>query len=59
MIVVKKSKSTPVKTSKADLEKAIQKKAHELFVKRGHKHGDDFKDWLEAEKIVKKQLGVK
>jgi len=31
----------------------IQKKAFELFEKRGYAHGNDLSDWLEAEKIVK------
>ena len=47
------------KISKDGLIKEIEKKAHELFIKRGGKHGNDLKDWLEAEKIVKKQFKLK
>ena len=31
----------------------IQRKAYELFEKRGYTHGNDLADWLEAEKLVK------
>jgi hypothetical protein len=37
------------------LLKEIEKKAFELFMKRNGKHGNDLQDWLDAEKIVKKQ----
>jgi len=38
------------------LNEMIQKKAYELYVKRGRTSGDELVDWLEAEKQVKKQL---
>ncbi|HAN21069.1 MAG TPA: DUF2934 domain-containing protein [Clostridiales bacterium] len=44
--------------SKEKLLREIEKKAYELFVKRNGKHGNDLNDWLEAEKIVKKQLKI-
>jgi len=55
--------STPVNVSpavkstisKEKLLKEIEKEAYELYLKRGGKHGSDLNDWLEAEKIVKKQ----
>lgn len=31
----------------------VQKKAYELWQKRGCSHGNDWSDWLAAEKIVK------
>lgn len=34
------------------LKERIQKKAYEKFVARGCKHGNDFEDWLKAEKEV-------
>ncbi|MDD5291647.1 MAG: DUF2934 domain-containing protein [Candidatus Omnitrophica bacterium] len=37
-----------------DLQGKIQKKAFEIFEKRGYAHGDDLADWFEAEKLVKK-----
>ncbi len=30
----------------------IEKKAYEIYEKRGREHGKDLDDWLEAEKIV-------
>mgnify|MGYP001766066007 CR=1 FL=1 len=39
--------------STAALRDMIQKKAYELYEKRGRAHGNDWKDWLEAEKIIK------
>jgi hypothetical protein len=36
-----------------NLQEKIQKKAYELFEKRGCLSGDDLTDWLEAEKIIK------
>ena len=44
--------------SKEKLLKEIEKKAYELFVQRSGKHGNDLQDWLEAEKIVKKQYKI-
>lgn len=34
----------------------VEKKAYELYEKRGCQHGRDFDDWLEAEKIVEKEM---
>ncbi|OGF53505.1 MAG: hypothetical protein A2452_06790 [Candidatus Firestonebacteria bacterium RIFOXYC2_FULL_39_67] len=44
--------------SKEKLLKEIEKKSYELFLKRNGKHGNDLQDWLEAEKIVKKQFKI-
>jgi hypothetical protein len=44
--------------SKEKLLKEIEKKAYEIFLKRNGKDGNDLTDWLEAEKIVKKQYKV-
>ena len=37
----------------------VRMKAYELYEKRGYAHGDDLDDWLKAEHIVKKELGIK
>ncbi len=37
----------------------ITKKAYELFVKRGGKPGHELDDWLEAEKLVERELKEK
>jgi len=39
-----------------DLNKLIEKKAYELYEKRGRKPGHSMDDWLEAERIVKGKL---
>ncbi|PIR18411.1 MAG: hypothetical protein COV46_00140 [Deltaproteobacteria bacterium CG11_big_fil_rev_8_21_14_0_20_49_13] len=40
------------------LFEAVRKRAFELYCKRGHSHGKDRNDWFEAERQVKKELGV-
>jgi len=42
--------------SKEDLNKLIEKKAFELYEKRGRKAGHTVDDWLEAERIIKGKL---
>ena len=37
----------------------VRMKAYEMYEKRGYTHGKDLNDWLEAERIVKKELGIK
>lgn len=48
-------KSVP-ELSQEQLCDLIQKKAYELYEKRGRKPGYEFEDWLVAEKLVKKEL---
>ena len=43
----------------SELISKIQKRAYELYVKRGFNHGNDLADWLEAERIVKRQLNIR
>jgi hypothetical protein len=42
--------------SKEDLNKLVEKKAYELYEKRGKKAGHAMNDWLEAERIIKGKL---
>ncbi|MDP2913612.1 MAG: DUF2934 domain-containing protein [Candidatus Omnitrophota bacterium] len=42
--------------SKEDLNKLIEKKAFELYEKRGRKAGHSVDDWVEAERIIKGKL---
>ena len=42
-----------------ELEEKTRAKAQELFEKRGKAQGHEKEDWLEAEKIIKKQYGIK
>jgi len=37
----------------------IAQRAHEIWVKRGCKPGEDERNWLEAEKQLKAELGVR
>jgi hypothetical protein len=41
-----------VKVDKIPLNEMIQKKAYELYEKRGREPGKELDDWLEAEKLV-------
>lgn len=50
--------STFMNVSDQKVYEAIRKRAYELYCKRGRTHGNDMKDWLEAEKQVKKELGA-
>jgi hypothetical protein len=38
------------------LHEMIEKKAYEMYEKRGAERGKELDDWLEAEKIVKREL---
>jgi hypothetical protein len=42
-----------------ELRELTTKIAFELFEKRGHSHGRDVEDWLEAERLAKQKLGIK
>lgn len=42
--------------SKDDIKKLVEKKAYELYEKRGKKAGRSMDDWLEAERIIKGKL---
>jgi hypothetical protein len=37
----------------------IAQRAHEIWMKRGCKPGEDERNWLEAEKQLKAEMGVK
>ncbi len=47
--------SNPTMT-REDISKLVEKKAYELFEKRGRKTGHSMDDWLEAERIIKGKL---
>ena len=47
--------SNPTMTSE-DIRKLIEKKAYELYEKRGRKSGHSTNDWLEAERIIKGKI---
>jgi len=37
----------------------VQKKAYDLYEERGCQSGNDLEDWLNAERLVKEDLGIK
>jgi hypothetical protein len=37
---------------KVSLEEQIARRAHELWHQRGHEHGNDLTDWLQAEREI-------
>lgn len=47
--------SNPTMTNE-DVRKLVEKKAYELYEKRGRKGGHSMDDWLEAERIIKGKL---
>ena len=49
-------KSSNPTMSTDDVSKLVEKKAYELYEKRGRKAGHSMDDWLEAERIVKGKL---
>jgi hypothetical protein len=36
----------------SDIRSRIEKLAYQLYERRGCRHGDDWKDWLEAERLT-------
>lgn len=52
----KLGKSSNPSLTKEDVTKLVEKKAYELYEKRGRKPGHSMDDWLEAERIIKGKL---
>ena len=52
----KLGKSSNPSLTKEDVSKLVEKKAFELYEKRGRKSGHSIDDWLEAERIIKGKL---
>jgi hypothetical protein len=58
-----KTQNTQATTAKpainaAQIRALTEKLAYELWEKSGRKHGNDVQNWIEAEKLAKKQLGI-
>ena len=47
------------RVSREEFMQLVQQKAYELYEKRGCKQGNDLEDWLNAERLVKEDRGVK
>ena len=55
-------KKVEVKTKNAysdDVLAKIQKRAYELFLKKGGSHGNDWNDWFEAERQIRREMGLR
>ena len=50
--VPKKPKGKAEQETKS-LHEMIEKKAYEIYEKKGKQHGRDLDDWLQAERIIK------
>ena len=66
MVVNKITKDMPQAAPKTktsinlkELFSRIEKRAYEIYQKRGHSSGSDLNDWLEAERQVKRELNIK
>ncbi len=53
-----KTQGHTLNISDAKVYEAIRARAYELYCKRGYANGNDMKDWLEAEKQVKREMGI-
>lgn len=53
-----KKRKTKRKISQEEFYSLIGQKAYEFFEKRGYQHGDDQRDWYEAEKAVKSEYKI-
>lgn len=47
------------RVSREEFMQLVQKKAYEIYKKRGCQSGNDLEDWLNAERLVKEDIGVK
>ena len=47
------------RVSREEFMQMVQKKAYEIYEKRGCKPGNDLEDWLTAEQLVKEEIGEK
>ncbi|MDO8602735.1 MAG: DUF2934 domain-containing protein [Candidatus Omnitrophota bacterium] len=47
------------RVSREEFMQLVQKKAYEIYEKRGCKSGNDLEDWLKAERLAKEELGMK
>ena len=53
----KKAQKKTAELDEARLRESIACKAHELYEQRGGSSGRDLDDWLEAERLVRQELG--
>ena len=58
-MVMRRTENNKGNLKQSDIFAKIQKRAYELYAKRGASHGNDMRDWLEAERQVKRDLGLR
>ena len=46
----------PASPPRTDLQTLVAKRAHELYIERGYRHGYALEDWLEAEREILTQM---
>ncbi len=47
------------RVSREEFMRLVQKKAYEIYEKRNGQSGNELEDWINAERLVKEDLGVK
>lgn len=47
------------RVSREEFIQLVQKKAYEIYERRGCQPGNGLEDWLNAERLVKEDLGIK
>lgn len=43
----------------SDFASRVQQKAYDIYERRGYSHGNDWADWFEAERQIRKELRIK
>ena len=46
------------KVGPEEFYRRVSQKAYELYISRGANHGNDQGDWLQAERLVRAELGM-
>ena len=59
VVPIRPTTAKPAAKSVAITHDQIAKRAHEIWVKRGCKHGTDKQNWLEAEAQLRAELAAK
>ncbi|MEW6008751.1 MAG: DUF2934 domain-containing protein [Candidatus Omnitrophota bacterium] len=61
-MMLKKAKDSFLKSKSNrnnDLQAKIAKRAYELYEKRGYSHGNDWSDWFEAERQIRREMRLR
>lgn len=53
-----KAVGVKAKVNQEDFYRRVSHKAYELYISRGADHGNDQADWLEAERLVRAEMGL-